>query len=78
VLGVIDLDRLHAGGYGFQIETTFRARQAGARIVEVPITFEERRVGQSKMSMNIFAEAFLLVVALRLSTFRRRRVKKLR
>jgi len=78
VLGVIDLERLHAGGYGFQIETTFRARQAGARIVEVPITFEERRVGQSKMSMNIFAEAFLLVVALRLSTFRRRRVKKLR
>jgi len=72
VLGVIDLERLHAGGYGFQIETTFRARQAGARIVEVPITFEERRVGQSKMSMNIFAEAFLLVVALRLSTFRRR------
>ncbi len=76
-LGVIDLERLHAGGYGFQIETTFRARQAGARIVEVPITFEERRVGESKMSMDIFLEAFLLVVALRLSTFRRRRVKQL-
>jgi dolichol-phosphate mannosyltransferase len=77
VLGVIDLERLHAGGYGFQIETTFRARQAGARIVEVPITFEERRVGESKMSMDIFLEAFLLVVGLRLSTFRRRRVKQL-
>jgi dolichol-phosphate mannosyltransferase len=76
-LGVIDLERLHAGGYGFQIETTFRARQAGARIVEVPITFEERRVGESKMSMDIFLEAFLLVVGLRLSTFRRRRVKQL-
>ena len=72
-LGQIDLDRLHAGGYAFQIETTFRARQAGARIVEVPITFEERRAGQSKMSMNIFMEAFLLVIGLRLSTFRRRR-----
>ena len=70
----LDLDRLHAGGYAFQIETTFRSRLAGARIVEVPITFEERRVGTSKMSMNIFMEAFLLVIALRISTlFRRRR-----
>ena len=70
----LDLDRLHAGGYAFQIETTFRSRLAGARIAEVPITFEERRVGTSKMSMNIIMEAFLLVVGLRLSTlFRRRR-----
>jgi dolichol-phosphate mannosyltransferase len=73
----IDLDRLHAGGYAFQIETTFRARLAGARIVEVPITFEERRVGQSKMSMNIFAEAFLLVLALRFATLGRRRRRSL-
>jgi dolichol-phosphate mannosyltransferase len=75
VLRQLDLDRLHAGGYAFQVETTFRSRLAGARIVEVPITFEERRVGTSKMSMNIFMEAFLLVVALRLSTLfcRRRR-----
>ncbi len=74
VLREIDLDRLHAGGYAFQIETTFRARLAGARIVEVPITFEERRAGTSKMSMNIFLEAFRLVIALRLATlFRRRR-----
>jgi dolichol-phosphate mannosyltransferase len=73
-LRAIDLDELHAGGYAFQIETTFRARLAGARVVEVPITFEERRVGTSKMSMNIFLEAFLLVMALRLTTlFRRRR-----
>jgi dolichol-phosphate mannosyltransferase len=70
----MDLDKLHAGGYAFQIETTFRARLAGARVVEVPITFEERRLGTSKMSMNIFTEAFLLVVALRLATlFRRKR-----
>ena len=73
VLKEIDLDRLHAGGYAFQIETTFRARQAGASIVEVPITFEERRAGQSKMSMNIFMEAFLLVLALRVTTLRRRK-----
>jgi dolichol-phosphate mannosyltransferase len=74
VLREIDLDRLHAGGYAFQIETTFRARLAGARIVEVPITFEERRAGTSKMSMTIFTEALRLVLALRLTTlFRRRR-----
>ena len=69
----IDLDRLHAGGYAFQIETTFKARQAGASIVEVPITFEERRAGTSKMSMNIFMEAFLLVLALRVTNLRRRK-----
>ena len=78
VLRQIDLDKLHAGGYAFQIETTFRARLAGARVVEVPITFEERRVGVSKMSMNIFTEAFLLVVALRLSTLFTRRPKGLK
>jgi dolichol-phosphate mannosyltransferase len=78
VLRQIDLDKLHAGGYAFQIETTFRARLAGARVLEVPITFEERRVGQSKMSMNIFMEALLLVVALRLSTLLTRRPKSLK
>jgi dolichol-phosphate mannosyltransferase len=70
----IDCEKLHAGGYAFQIETTFRARLAGAHVVEVPITFEERRLGTSKMSMNIFMEAFLLVLALRFATlFRRKR-----
>jgi dolichol-phosphate mannosyltransferase len=73
VLRDIQLDRLHAGGYAFQIETTFRARLAGARIVEVPITFEERRVGESKMSMGIFMEAFRLVLALRVTTIHRRK-----
>ncbi len=80
VLEAIDLDGLHAGGYAFEIETTFRARQAGARIVEVPITFEERLRGKSKMSSAIFFEAFWLVIGLRLSTLvpGRRRVRRLR
>jgi dolichol-phosphate mannosyltransferase len=73
----IDLDQLHAGGYAFQIETTFRARLAGARVREVPITFEERRVGTSKMSLNIFTEAFVLVLALRVATLGRRRRRSL-
>jgi dolichol-phosphate mannosyltransferase len=69
----IDLERLHAGGYAFQIETTFKARLAGAVIVEVPITFEERRAGQSKMSMAIVTEAFRLVLALRVTHLRPRK-----
>ena len=69
----IDLERLHAGGYAFQIETTFKARLAGAAIVEVPITFEERRAGQSKMSMGIFTEAFRLVLTLRATHLRPRK-----
>jgi dolichol-phosphate mannosyltransferase len=73
----IDQDRLHAGGYAFQIETTYRARLAGARIVEVPITFEERRMGTSKMSMGIFVEAFRLVLALRVATLFKRRRRQL-
>jgi dolichol-phosphate mannosyltransferase len=72
-LRAIDLDSLHAGGYAFQIETTFKARLAGARVVETPITFEERRAGTSKMSMNIFMEAFRLVLALRVQNLRPRR-----
>ncbi|MGA3057707.1 MAG: polyprenol monophosphomannose synthase [Candidatus Limnocylindrales bacterium] len=69
-LQAIDLERLHAGGYAFQIETTFRAHRAGARIVEVPITFEERNVGQSKMTTGIIFEALRVVLGLRLSTLR--------
>ena len=65
VLQSIDLDAVHAGGYAFQIEMTYRAHRLGARIVEVPITFEERREGQSKMSKAIVIEAFKVVVALR-------------
>jgi dolichol-phosphate mannosyltransferase len=73
VLKEMDLDRLHAGGYAFQIETTFKARLTGGVVVEIPITFEERRAGQSKMSMAIFTEAFRLVLAMRVQNLRRRK-----
>jgi dolichol-phosphate mannosyltransferase len=65
-LAGIPFDGVHAGGYVFQIEMTFRAARRGARIVEVPITFRDRRVGQSKMSRRIVVEALLVVVQLRL------------
>jgi dolichol-phosphate mannosyltransferase len=64
-LRAIPFTGIHAGGYVFQIEMTFRAHRAGARIHEVPITFRDRRVGQSKMSRRIVAEALVVVVQLR-------------
>jgi len=60
-------DRVRSEGYGFQIEMTLRAHRRGARIREVPIVFEDRRVGQSKMSGAIFREAVLMVPRLALS-----------
>jgi hypothetical protein len=61
VLRRIDLDGIRADGYGFQIEMTYRAKRAGARIVEVPIRFVDRVEGESKMSTYIVVEAFALV-----------------
>ena len=61
LLSAMDLDRIRADGYGFQIEMTYRAAQTGARIVEVPIRFVDREAGQSKMSSAIVVEALRLV-----------------
>jgi dolichol-phosphate mannosyltransferase len=61
VLRRLDLDRVRADGYGFQIEMTYRAKQAGAAITEVPISFVDRVAGESKMSSAIVVEAFVLV-----------------
>ncbi len=55
------LETVRAEGYGFQIEMTYRAQQAGASIVEVPIRFVDREVGESKMSSAIVVEALGLV-----------------
>jgi dolichol-phosphate mannosyltransferase len=70
VLETIDLEDVHADGYGFQIELTYKAVQAGFTVAEVPIMFRERRVGHSKMTARIALEAVWKVPALRL---RRRR-----
>jgi dolichol-phosphate mannosyltransferase len=65
VLERIDLERVHADGYGFQIELTYRAVKAGFRVAEVPILFREREVGSSKMTARIALEAVWKVPALR-------------
>ncbi len=57
----IDLDHVRAEGYGFQIEMTYAAKRAGARVLEVPISFVDRVEGQSKMSAFIVFEALGLV-----------------
>jgi dolichol-phosphate mannosyltransferase len=57
----IDFAGLKAGGYGFQIEGAWRAVRSGARVTEVPITFEDRLAGESKMSKAIVVEALRLV-----------------
>ena len=57
----IEYATVNANGYGFQIEMTYRARRAGASIIEVPISFTDRELGESKMSGAIVAEALVLV-----------------
>jgi dolichol-phosphate mannosyltransferase len=68
----LELGDVAAHGYGFQIEMTYRAICSGFRVVEVPIKFVDRRVGQSKMSGNIVLEAVTLVWTLRARIPRRK------
>ncbi len=57
VLRKIPLDEVHFVGYAFQIEMKYRAWKLGFKIAEVPITFQDRKEGVSKMSGNIIKEA---------------------
>ncbi|MBX7097860.1 MAG: polyprenol monophosphomannose synthase [Myxococcaceae bacterium] len=67
VLEAIDLGAIQSSGYAFQIELTYRALKAGFQVREIPIVFEDRRVGQSKMSRKIFLEALTMVWKLKLT-----------
>ena len=66
VLESIDLDSVQSDGYAFQIETSFLAHRKGFRIKEIPIVFEDRHSGTSKMTKAIVREAFWMVLKLRL------------
>ena len=66
VLETLDLDAITPRGYAFQIETTYRVKRAGFRVVEIPITFSERTAGRSKMTRTIVLEAVWAVPLLRL------------
>ena len=65
VLETLDLDAITPRGYAFQIETTYRVKRAGFRVVEIPITFTDRTAGHSKMSRAIVLEAVWAVPLLR-------------
>lgn len=65
VLEAIHFDSVRSQGYAFQVELTYRAVRAGFRVVEVPIVFKDRELGESKMSWRIAAEAMWLVPKLR-------------
>jgi dolichol-phosphate mannosyltransferase len=65
-LEAIDVGTLASLGYAFQVETTFRSILAGLEVVEVPIIFRDRRVGQSKMTGAVVLEAAWRVPAMRL------------
>jgi dolichol-phosphate mannosyltransferase len=65
VLEGLELQSVRSTGYAFQIELTYRAVRRGFTVVEIPITFADRRVGQSKMSRRIVAEALWMVWKIR-------------
>lgn len=65
VLETIDLDSVKSNGYAFQIEMSYKAWKNGFKVTEIPITFHDRRSGESKMSRDIVYEAFFMVWKLR-------------
>jgi dolichol-phosphate mannosyltransferase len=66
VLESIDLDSIISDGYSFQVEMNYRAWNRKFRVKEIPIIFEDRRSGQSKMSKKIIREALIVVWKLKL------------
>jgi dolichol-phosphate mannosyltransferase len=66
-LRALNLDAIRAQGYAFQVEMAYNFWKSGFRIRELPIIFEDRRVGKSKMSRKIFVEGFLWVMRARMT-----------
>jgi dolichol-phosphate mannosyltransferase len=62
VLETIPLDKVHFIGYAFQIEMKYRSWKLGFKIKEVPITFQDRLIGVSKMSSKILKEGMIGVL----------------
>lgn len=65
----IEYDKTKSDGYSFQIEMSVRASNQKLKIKEVPIVFNERREGESKMNLKIIIEALFIVFKLRLGGF---------
>ena len=75
-LSQMNIDDVQSQGYCFQVDMAWRAMQSGLRIAEVPITFVERQIGESKMSGDIVKEALIRVtqwgIEKRIGRFKRR------
>lgn len=71
LLEKINFDRVRCIGYAFQIEMKYTVWKLGATIKEVPIVFTDRVLGQSKMSMKIFKEAFFGVFSLKFRNWKK-------
>lgn len=69
VLETLQLDKIRLVGYGFQIAMKFNTWKYKFKIVEVPIIFTDRTLGQSKMSSGIFKEAFFGVIGLKIGSW---------
>lgn len=65
-LQALNLDKIEFKGYGFQIEMKFKIWKKGLKIVEVPIIFTDRTLGESKISNSIVQEGLLGVIKLKL------------
>jgi glycosyltransferase involved in cell wall biosynthesis len=72
----MEFDSVTAEGYGFQIEMTYRIVRLGGRVVEFPITFQDRLEGESKFTGSIVREALALVVRLWVEDFSGRRRRR--
>jgi dolichol-phosphate mannosyltransferase len=64
-LALIDLDNIRSNGYVFQVEMCYIAEKLGLKIKEIPIYFQDRRIGQSKMTMRVKLEAATSTFAIR-------------
>ena len=69
VIELIQLDKINFVGYAFQIEMKFKAWLHGFNIVEVPVIFTDRTEGESKMNTDIFFEAFVGVIQLKVKSW---------
>lgn len=62
IIELVPWEEINLHGYGFQIGVVYHIERLGARIIEFPIIFEDRRIGKSKMSIAIVIEAFAFVI----------------
>ncbi|MDS1268913.1 polyprenol monophosphomannose synthase [Lipingzhangella sp. LS1_29] len=72
-LEAVDLETMASSGYSFQVEAHYRAYRRGQKLVEIPIHFEDRQQGHSKMDLGVQLESALRPFQLRRDIHRRRR-----